>query len=117
MTESTSGRSAVQVLVDVMLERARAEYPHVEYSIMMAAEQSLLLPKDADRLWRNVEGGLGYYTCHVYRDHEVVAMPLVEDEQVLLCPLLTYGQVTAASTAPTYIGNLRTGAVTTMGST
>jgi hypothetical protein len=113
MAEPRSGRSAVQALVDVMLDRAQVEHPQVEYSIMIAAERSLLLPRDADRLWRSMDGALGYYRCHVYRDHEVVAM----DDQVLLCPLLTASQVTPASTAPTYKGNLVTGAVSSTGST
>ena len=117
MTEPRSGRSAVQALVDVMLDRAQVEHPQVEYSIMIAAERSLLLPRDADRLWRSMDGALGYYRCHVYRDHEVVAMPLDLEDQVLRCPLLTASQVTPASTAPTYIGNLVTGAASSTGST
>jgi hypothetical protein len=86
-----------------------------EYTIMVAAEQSLLLPRDSDQLWRSVNGQLGYFRCRVYRDHEVVAMPLTDESLVVLCPLQTAGQVTPASVAPTYIGNLAPGAVSVAG--
>ena len=55
-----------------MLEQARRAHPGVEFSIAVAAEQVLLLPKDTDRLWRSdARGRLGFYRVHVYRDCEV----------------------------------------------
>jgi hypothetical protein len=113
--EPRSERSTVQELVDAMLQRAQTQHPQAEYSIIMAAEQTLLLPRHADQLWRIVNGRLGYYRCHVNRDHEVVAMPFEEDDLVLLSPLQTVGQRTPASIAPTYTGNLTTGAVSISG--
>ena len=115
MTEPRPERSAIQELVDAMLQRSQAEHPLTEYTIMVSAEQSLLLPRDSDQLWRSVNGRLGYFRCHVYRDHEVVAMPLVDESLVLLCPLQTAGKVTPASAAPTYVGDLATGAVSVAG--
>lgn len=38
-------------------------------------------------------------------------MPLIDESLVMLCPLQTVGKVTPASAAPTYIGNLATGAI------
>ena len=42
-------------------------------------------------------------------------MPLTDESLVMLCPLQTAGGVTPASAAPTYVGNLATGAVTIAG--
>jgi hypothetical protein len=107
MAETRPGRSAVQDMVDAMLQRSQAEHSLAEFTIMVSAEQSLLLPRDADKLWRSINGRLGYYRCHVYRGHEVIAMPLTDESLVLLCPL----QVVGKATPPTYIGNLATGAI------
>ena len=115
MTEPRPERSAIQELVDAMLQRSQAEHPLVEFTIMVSTEQSLLLPMDSDQLWRSVNGRLGYFRGHVYRDHEVIPMPLTDETLVMLCPLETVGKVTPASAAPTYIGNLATGAVTIAG--
>jgi hypothetical protein len=40
-------------MVDAMLEQARRAHPGGGFSIAVAAEQVLLLPKDSDRPWRS----------------------------------------------------------------
>lgn len=89
----------VQQLVDEVMDRARAEHPGVEFSIFTSPQESLLLPKDGDKLWR----GGGYYAGHVYRDCLVEATG--GDDVVALVAL--------DGAAPTYYGLLRTGEVTT----
>lgn len=94
-----STAQAIQQLVDAMIERCRAEHPGVEFSIFVSPPDSLLLPKDGDKLWR----GAGYFTGHVYRD--CMVEPLGGDDVVALVAL--------DAAAPTYYGMLRTGEVTT----
>lgn len=59
--------SATQ-LVDAILDDAGQAHPDIEYTIMLARENALLLDKDASRLHRTVNGRDGYYAGHVYRD-------------------------------------------------
>jgi hypothetical protein len=97
------------------LPQARRAHPGVEFSIAIAAEQLLLLPKDSDRLWRSdAQGRLGFYRVHVYRDCEVNEVDALQS-QVYVVPLLTLGVATAADSAATYIGDLTTGSITTAG--
>lgn len=58
----------MQRLVDRALDAAQAAYPGIEFGITMSATNTLLLPKHDDRVWRTVEGRVGYYKGHVYRD-------------------------------------------------
>lgn len=88
----------VQRLVDALLDRARTEHPGVEFSIFTSPQDSLLLPKEGDKLWRG-----GYYAGHVYRD--CLVEPMGGDDVVALVAL--------DGAAPTYYGLLRTGEVTT----
>lgn len=89
----------VQRPVDALLDRARTEHPGVEFSIFTSPQDSLLLPKEGDKLWR----GGGYYAGHVYRD--CLVEPMGGDDVVALVAL--------DGAAPTYYGLLRTGEVTT----
>ena len=100
----------LQALIDSMLESAHGDAPGVEYVIALPDEQTLLLPRDSERLYR----GGGYYSCHVYADHEVVGHPAVEawGHLVVVSPLLDGSA--AAAVAQTYYGDLRTGAVSTV---
>ena len=58
----------VQRMTDELLARARRRHPGVEFSIAIDQALSLLLPKTADRIYRTINGRLGYYAGHVYDD-------------------------------------------------
>jgi len=93
----------VQQMVDALIDRARAEHPGVEFSIFISPQESLLLPKDGDKLWRpDDQGRMGYYNGHVYRD--CLVEPIGGDDVVALVAL--------DLAAPTYYGLLITGEVT-----
>lgn len=115
MSGQELARPRVQEMVDAMLEQARRAHPGVEFSIAVAAEQVLLLPKDSDRLWRSdAQGRLGFYRVHVYRDCEINEVDALQS-QVYVVPLLTLGVTAVADSAATYIGDLTTGSITTTG--
>lgn len=108
--------TAVHQLVDQVLDQAQAAHPGVEFGITPSLANSLLLPKEGDKLWRpNAEGRVGYYSGHVYRDCLVDATPSEEpapiDFLVIVSPV--YGASAAAEEAVTYYGDLRTGAIGT----
>lgn len=89
----------VQRLVDAMLDLVLKEHPGVEFSAVVPAQETLLLPKHSDKLWR----GAGYYRGHVYRDCLVYDGAM--DDFVALIPL--------DADAPAYYGMLATGEITT----
>lgn len=57
--------TAVTQLVDQMLDAAAQAHLGVEYTIMLAQENSLLLQREAERLYRTVNGRFGYYAGDV----------------------------------------------------
>ncbi|OJU45365.1 MAG: hypothetical protein BGN98_09300 [Microbacterium sp. 69-7] len=108
--------TAVPQLVDQVLDQAQAAHPGVEFGITLSLANSLLLPKDGDKLWRpDSQGRIGYYSGHVYRDCLVDAIPSEKpapiDYLVIVSPV--YGTSDAAEEAVTYYGDLRTGAIGT----
>lgn len=66
----------VAEVLDAMLDRVRAEHPGVEWSITVAEEQAARVPVDGNKLWRAVNGRMGYYAGHVYRDCLVDVLPM-----------------------------------------
>jgi hypothetical protein len=96
----------VQQLVDVMIDRAAAEHPEVEFSVFVTEEDLAELPKHGDKLFR----GGGYIIGHVYRDTMVNAMLDETAVDVDLVPL--HDGTAAAAAAPMYSGDLMTGEVT-----
>lgn len=67
--------SALAALVDAMLDHARSSHPGAEWTITLDVSDALRLPKDSDKLFREVDGRLGYYRGHVYRDGSRPAEP------------------------------------------
>lgn len=86
-----------------MLDHARSSHPGAEWTLT----STLLLPMDSDKLFREVDGRLGYYRGHVYRDCLVVEIELIE----------RYADTVTLSSdtrdAPSYYGDLRTGTFST----
>ena len=72
-TGPTGSATALKRLVDELLDRARADYPQTEFVIVLSNANSLLLPKEDDRLERSRDGAAGFYRVHVYRDALVEA--------------------------------------------
>lgn len=106
-------KTTLQRLVDELLDRARAEHPRTEFVIVLSKANSLLLPKDADRLERSRDGAAGFYRGHVYRDTLVEASadgPSL-DTSAWLSPV----QARGAPDSPTYRADLMTGQITTTG--
>jgi hypothetical protein len=99
--------NAVQRLVDAMVDAAAAAHPAIRHSITLSPENSLLLPRDARELRRTVEGVDGAYRGHVYRDCIVWDQPVL-DYLVIVQPVV--GRDVETARAPTYFGDLRTGA-------
>lgn len=102
--------TAVQRVVDELLDRARRDHPSVEFVIVLSNANSLLLPKHADQLERTRAGISGFYRGHVYRDAlvEATADGPGLDAGAWLSPL----QVPGSPAAPAYHGDLRTGQIT-----
>lgn len=98
-------KTAVTQLVDRMLDAAAQAHPGVEYSIMLAKENTVLLHKDADELWRTVNGRLGTYAGHVYRD------TLVDGFEEMIPHLIIVGPVDGGDET-SYYGDLRNSAFT-----
>ncbi len=105
--------TALQQLVDAMLERARWEHPGVEFSIVLNNANSLLLPMDADQLDRARDGVPGFYRGHVYRNALVESTPSGPDLDTTawLSPV----QGTGAESAPLYRVDLDSGEISTVG--
>ena len=106
----------VQQLVDRVLDEAQTRHPGVEFGLTLSLANALLLPKDANKLWREDSNGqTGYYSGHVYRDCLVTEIPNQEpamiDFLVIASPVRGTGQ--ASDRAKTYYGDLRTGDVGT----
>ena len=60
-------RATVHELVDALLEHARSEHPDItEWSVTLSQSESLLVPRDSDKLFRVIDGIPGYYNGHVY---------------------------------------------------
>jgi hypothetical protein len=100
--------STAQELVDAMLLEAHAAHPGIEYSITMAPEHTLLLPKHAGYLERELDGTAAAYRSHVYRDCMVWPMP-IPDWMIAITPVT--GRIPEAAAAHAYYGDLRTGEV------
>lgn len=100
---SDAGEHDVEQVLDAMLDQATAAHPGVEWSITVAEEQAARIPVHSTKLWREVNGRMGYYAGHVYRDCLVDAMPLK--------PWLLYLAAADDATEDTYYGDLRTGIV------
>ncbi len=100
-------RTPVHSLVDAMLDEAERTHPGIEYTVILSAENSLLLPLHSTELRREIDGIDGYYRTHVYRDTEVFAVPEMIDWLVTAAPLL--GRIPEAARATDYYGDLRTG--------
>lgn len=112
MTDRASSKPAVQNVVDTLLDLAQRDHPDIEFTIVVPAEQVLLLPRHSDKLWRHdSDGRLGYYRVHVYRDCAVESFEI--DEEVWLAPLISPGALSPAAATPTYVGDLFSGAITT----
>lgn len=93
----------VQQMVDQLIDQARREHPGGECTIVTSPQDSLLLRKDSDKLWRPAEDGPpGYYSGHVYRD--CMVEPMGGDNLILLS--VNFGSAR-------YYGDLRTGAIST----
>ena len=99
----------VQRMTDELLARARRRHPGVEFSIAIDQALSLLLPKTADRIYRTINGRLGYYAGHVYDDCLVQAM----DHPAKAADIITLVPVDA-SDPPCWQGDLRTGRITSL---
>lgn len=95
----------VQRMTDELLARARRRHPGVEFSIAIDQALSLLLPKTADRLYRTINGRLGYYAGHVYSDALVEAT----DHPPQHADLITVVPVDAD--VPMWQGDLRSGRI------
>lgn len=95
-------------LTDALLARARAQNPGVEFSISLDQAQSLLLPRTSDRVYRTVNGQLGYYAGHVYDDALVEASDHLPEYAALVT------LVPVDSDAPLWQGDLRTGLITSL---
>ena len=97
----------VQRMTDELLARARRSHPGVEFSIAIDQTLSLLLPKTADRIYRTINGRLGYYAGHVYDDCLVQEMdhPAEAADVITLVPVDT-------DDPPCWQGDLRTGRIT-----
>lgn len=97
--------TAVVTFVDAMLDRALIDYPYVdEWEIAVSPEQEACIPIHSDKLVRTVNGRLGYYSGHVYRDC------MVEDifDKSWLVRVLGWSE-----DEPALWGDLRTGVVST----
>lgn len=108
--------TAVQELVDQVLDVARSAHSGAEFGITLSLANALMLPKEADKLWRpDANGRAGYYKGHVYRDALVTEIPETEpapiDYLVIVSPVR--GTSDAADIAETYFGDLRTGTIGT----
>lgn len=102
----------VQELVDATLDVARSAHPGAEFSIVLAGEHSLRLPRESEKLLRpGPDGESGYYGGHVYRDCLVNAITGMADHFVAVQPVANTS--TEADAAPTYYGDLRTGKIST----
>lgn len=99
----------VKKMTDELLTRARGRHPGVEFSIAIDQALSLLLPKTADRLYRTVNGRLGYYAGHVYDDALVEAT----NHPAQQADLITVVPVDDAD-VPRWQGDLRTGRITSL---
>ena len=98
----------VQRMTDELLARARRRHPGVEFSIAIDQALSLLLPKTADRIYRTINGRLGYYAGHVY-DDALVETSHIQGQQ---SDLITVVPVDAD--VPLWCGDLRTGRITSL---
>lgn len=98
--------TAIQEIVDAMLDEAHTAHPGFEFSIAMTDENTLLLPKHADFLEREVDGVEGAYRSHVYRDC-IVWSQRVPDWMIIITPVKGY--IPEADAVPTYYGDVRTG--------
>lgn len=78
--------TAIQEIVDAMLDEAHTAHPGFEFSIAMTDENTLLLPKHADFLEREVDGVEGAYRSHVYRDCMVWSQR-VPDWMIIITPV------------------------------
>lgn len=98
-------RATVHGLVDALLERSRSECPDItDWSVTLSQSESLLVPRDSDKLFRVMDGVPGYYNGHVYRDALVRGVPGWPADWIALA--------TVASDA-TYCGHLPDGTITT----
>ena len=96
-------RATVHELVDALLEHARSEHPDIsEWSVTLSQSESLLVPRDSDKLFRVIDGIPGYYNGHVYRDALIRGVPGWPAEWIAL--------TTIAGDA-TYYGRLPDGAI------
>lgn len=105
--------TALQLVVDDMLDRARAAHPGVEFVIVVSNANSLLLPKHGDRLERTSDDRQGFYRGHVYRDAMVEATP--DGPDLDAAAWLSPVQAPGSLGVPTYRGDLRTGQITVSG--
>ena len=107
--------TSVQQLVDEVLEAAQSAHPGVEFDVTLSDVNALFLPKEADKLFREVGGRTGYYRGHVYRDCLVTGTPSLEaamiDHLVIIAPVI--GTSALADQAQIFYGDLRTGTVGT----
>jgi hypothetical protein len=109
MADDAINAPRVQELVDILLDLAHQEHPTVEFVVSVPPEHILLLPRDGEKLWRtDDQGRLGYYSVHVYRDHQVEEGP-PENPEIWVSPLLDPG---VAATVPHYVADLASAAVT-----
>lgn len=100
----------LQVFVDKMLDYAVAENPGVELTITMSSANSLLLPLHARRAVRVVDGVIGSYAGHVYRDCLINNWPDLDDD---LIAVGTFHELDDERTPTYYCSNLTTGQFST----
>lgn len=98
--------SSVQFLLDAMLDAAEAATPDADYSIVVTAENSLLVPVQSTVVEGSADSVDGAYRGHVYRGC-MVWTESVLDYLVIVQPVV--GRFVDESRALTYFGDLRTG--------
>jgi len=94
--------TAVQRLVDAMLDRAETDCPGVEFMIWLPSLESLLLPRDSDR-GGNHGAAAPRGMQRRYRGRRIQAF---DNSGALTAWVSPAGGVPAPPQAPTYVGDL-----------
>lgn len=67
-----------------LVDRGLADSPATDWSVILPGEWLERLPLGSDKLWRPDDAGRpGYYRAPVYRDCELVPMPLTKPILIL----------------------------------
>lgn len=73
-----------QQLVDQLIDRGLGESPATDWSLTLPEEWLPLLPIEGNELRRPDNAGRpGYFRCPMYRDRELVAIPLTKPVLIL----------------------------------